>query len=141
MQPSLLKTTRNSNDVDAFLSEVAHERRQHDCRQVVTMMAEITGEPATMWGSSIVGFGSYHYVYDSGREGDMFIAGVSPRKQSLVVYVMGGFEPHEKLLAKLGKYKTGKACLYINKLDDVDLGTLKKLITASVKLMRKKYSQ
>ena len=134
------KTAKRSASPDAFLTGIENDRRREDCREVAALMAEITGEPAKMWGPTIIGFGEYHYVYDSGREGDMFLTGVSPRKQALTVYIMGGFERHEKLLAKLGKYRTGKACLYINKLDDVHRPTLKRLISASVKHMRKKYN-
>ena len=133
------KTTANRASVTAFLKSIEHERRREDCRTIVGLMQDITGEKPVMWGSSIIGFGSYHYVYDSGREGDMFITGVSPRKQNLVLYIMGGFSSYEKLLEQLGKHRTGKACLYVNKLEDVHLPTLRKLITRSVAAMRKKY--
>ena len=103
------------------------------------MMKQITKENPIMWGPSIVGFGSYHYKYESGREGDMCITGFSPRKQSLTIYIMPGFDGYDKLMKKLGKYKTGKSCLYINKLEDVDLKVLKELISEDVKNMKKKY--
>jgi hypothetical protein len=99
-------------------------------------MREITGEEPAMWGSSIVGFGSYHYVYASGREGDWFLTGFAPRKQALTMYIMSGFSEYDELLEKLGKFKTGKACLYVKKLDDIHLPTLKKLIRQSVKQKR-----
>lgn len=99
-------------------------------------MEEITGEPAKMWGDSIVGFGSYHYKYASGQEGDWMLTAFSPRKQNLTLYIMPGFERYENLMKQLGKYKTGKSCLYIKKLEDVDLEVLKELIDLSVKQMR-----
>ena len=92
-----------------------------------------------MWGPSIVGFGSYHYKYESGREGDMCITGFSPRKQNLTIYILPGFKRYSELMKKLGKYKTGKSCLYINKLEDVDMKVLKELISEDVKYMKKKY--
>jgi len=99
-------------------------------------MKKATRAEPKMWGSSIIGFGHYHYVYESGREGDWFLAGFSPRKQNLTFYLMGGFPQYDNLLKNLGKYKTGKACLYINKLQDVDLPTLRKLVDESVKQAR-----
>lgn len=125
------KTTRNESDVRTFLANVDHKKRREDSFKVLELMGEITGEDAQMWGTSIVGFGSYHYKYDSGREGDMPLTGFSPRKQSLTLYIMGGFDHYEALLDKLGKYKTGKACLYVNKLEDVDMDVLKELVKKS----------
>ena len=93
-----------------------------------------------MWGSNIVGFGQYHYKYESGREGDFMITGFSPRKQALTLYIMPGFKSQAALMKKLGKYKTGKSCLYIKRLSDVDEAILQRLITDSVKLMRRKYA-
>ena len=101
------------------------------------MMADITGEKPVMWGPSVVGFGSYHYKYASGREGDWMITGFSPRKQALTLYIMPGFDRYDDLMVKLGKYKTGKSCLYINKLEDVDKNILHELIAHSVKYMNK----
>jgi uncharacterized protein YdhG (YjbR/CyaY superfamily) len=100
-------------------------------------MQAVTKGPPQMWGSSIVGFGSYHYKYASGREGDWFIVGFSPRKQNLTLYIISGFDQYAALLKKLGKYKTAKSCLYINRLDDIDLPTLKELVKQSVKHMIK----
>lgn len=134
------KTTQNTGDVSAFLAKVADETKRADCDVLLEMMSGITGDPPMMWGSSIVGFGSYHYKYESGREGDSLITGFSPRKQALAIYIMPGFSQYESLLAKLGKHKTGKSCLYIKRLDDVHLPTLKKLVASSVKHMRQKYS-
>jgi hypothetical protein len=101
-------------------------------------MKKITKEEPKMWGPSIIGFGSYHYKYASGREGDFFLTGFSPRKQSLTLYIISGFKRYDELMKKLGKHKTVKSCLYINKLEDVNLKVLKQLITESVKYMKKK---
>lgn len=136
---SELKTKRNDGDVRGYLESVANKRRREDALVMLELMREITGEPPEMWGSSIVGFGSYHYRYASGREGDWPIIGFAPRKQSLTLYIMPGFDRYEDLMAKLGKYKTGKSCLYINKLDDVNMETLKALIAESVEYMRRAY--
>ncbi len=134
------KTTPTRLSVKAFLRSVDNAKRREDCEAVIEIMRSITGEPAKMWGTSIIGFGSYHYKYASGREGEMCATGLSPRKQSLVLYIMAGFGDYDELLAKLGKFKTGKSCLYVNKLEDVHLRTLKRLIRASVQAMRKKYA-
>ena len=132
-----MKTTLNKASVSKFLAKVKDPQKRADSQAIVRMMQEITGEKPAMWGPAIVGFGSYHYKYASGREGDMPIAGFSPRKQNLTLYIMAGFERYDELLAKLGKFKTSKACLYIKRLDDVHVPTLKALIRESVKAMRK----
>ena len=134
-----LKTKQNKASVAAFLNAIDDKQKRADAKKVAAMMREATGSRARMWGTSIVGFGSYHYTYASGREGDWMLVGFSPRKQNLTLYIMPGFSTFDSLLAKLGKYKTGKSCLYINKLADVDEQVLVKLIQASVKHMRKKY--
>lgn len=134
---SNLKTTRNDGDVRAYLESVANKQRRQDALAMLELMREITGEEAEMWGESIVGFGSYRYRYASGRQGDWFLTGFAPRKQALTLYIMPGFERYEALLAKLGKHKIGKSCLYINKLADVDEDALKEIIAASVKRMRR----
>ncbi len=126
-----LKTKKTDDSVEAFLNSVEHDKRRKDAFKVLELMKEVTGEEPKMWGSSIVGFGDYHYKYESGREGDWFLTGFSPRKQSLTLYIMAGFDEYADLLSKLGKYKTGKSCLYINKLEDVDLPTLKQLVKKS----------
>lgn len=126
-----LKTRKNDADVQAFLDGIENAGRREDCRAVVELMADVTGEPPAMWGASIVGFGSYHYQYASGREGDWMATGVSPRKQSLTVYIMTGFARHAELMQKLGRYTTGKSCLYIKKLEDVDLDVLRELVHES----------
>lgn len=119
-----MKTKPTDSSVEAFLRGIDDPVRQKDCRVLVAMLKKATREDATMWGPSIVGFGSYHYKYESGRQGDMCVIGISPRKAALSLYLLGGLEPLQGLLAKLGKYKTGKGCLYINKLADVDLDIL-----------------
>lgn len=139
MAKAKLKTTQNEKDVRAFLNAVDHDKRREDSLAVLGMMEKITGKEAKMWGSSIVGFDQYHYKYDSGREGDFFKVGFSPRKQSLTVYIMPGFERYDELMQQLGKYKTGKSCLYINKLEDVDQNVLQQLIKESYEYMTKKY--
>lgn len=130
------KTQRNDGDVLAYLESVENKRRREDSLVVKQMMEEVTGEPAEMWGTSIVGFGSYHYRYASGREGDFMLVGFAPRKQALTLYIMGGHERYDELMAKLGKHRTGSSCVYINKLADVDLAVLRELIAESVEYMR-----
>lgn len=132
-----LKTKKNDGDVEAFLDGIENEKRRADCRAVVGLMADVTGEPPAMWGDSIIGFGSYHYKYPTGREGEWMAVGVSPRKQSLTVYVMTGFERHAALMAKLGRYATGKSCLYIKKLEDVDTSVLRELVRDSFEQVSK----
>ena len=134
-----LKTTQNEADVNAFLDAVENPRRRADARQVLDLIQRVTGEPPKMWGTSIVGFGSYHYRYASGREGDWPMVGFSPRKQNLVIYIMPGFSDYGELLGRLGKCRTGKSCLYINKLDDVDLTRLEELVRESVAEMKRRY--
>jgi hypothetical protein len=126
-----LKTRPTGQSVERFLHSIADEQRR-DCLTVLGLMREITGAEPKMWGGSIVGFGSYQYQYESGRAGDWFIAGFSPRKQNLTLYLMSGFEAYSDLLKKLGKHKTGKSCLYIKRLEDIDLAVLKELIKQSV---------
>ncbi|MBM2840498.1 MAG: hypothetical protein HW412_1026 [Bacteroidetes bacterium] len=128
-----LKTIVNDRSVTAFLNKIADEESRLDCFTLLKLMKQITGKQPKMWGPSIVGFGSYHYKYESGHEGDCPLVGFSPRKQSLTVYIMSGFDRHKPLMKKLGVFKTGKSCLYIKKVEDVDLTVLKELITRSVK--------
>jgi hypothetical protein len=125
------KTVPNDQSVEDFLNSIADEQKREDSFTLVDLMREVTGLEPQMWGSSIVGFGSYHYKYASGREGDTMLAGFSPRKQNLTIYNMGGVDPDDDLLKKLGKHTTGKGCLYIKRLNDVDMPTLKSLVTAS----------
>jgi len=133
------KTRPTGAGVDTFLDAVENERRREDARTVNAMMERITGWEPRMWGPSIVGFGEYHYRYDSGREGDFLITGFSPRKNALTIYIMPGFARYDALMARLGKFRTGRSCLYINKLDDVDLSVLEELIASSVQYMVGKY--
>ncbi|WP_339789796.1 DUF1801 domain-containing protein [uncultured Imperialibacter sp.] len=135
-----LKTKVNDVSVEGFLDKVEDEKKRNDAFEVLKLMKEVTGEKPKMWGSSIVGFGTYRYKYASGQEGDWMITGFSPRKTSLTLYIMPGFGRYEELMQKLGKYKTGKSCLYINKLTDVDLDILKTLVKESVDYMNKKYN-
>ena len=128
-----LKTKPTNASVKEFLNQISDEERRNDCFTVAKIMAEITGEKPKMWGPSIVGFGTRHYKYASGREGDWPITAFSPRKKDLTLYVMMGLENHEELMEKLGKHSTGKACLYIKRLSDLHIPTLKKLIKMSVK--------
>ena len=123
--------------VAEFLARVPDERRREDAYRLCALMGEITGEPPAMWGASIVGFGAYHYRYASGREGDSPLAGFSPRRQQLVIYLIGGFESrHRRALARLGPHKTGKGCLYIRRLDAVDPDALRELIDRSVRVRK-----
>lgn len=131
-----LKTRKNQASVRSFLMTVSDEKRRNDCFKVMKLMQEITGEEPAMWGGSIVGFGIYHFKYASGREGDWFVTGFSPRKTSLTLYIMSGFSRYEELLGKLGKHKTGKSCLYVKSLDDTDEAVLRKLVEQSVAHMR-----
>jgi len=134
-----VKTIVNRADPIAFIDKVGSETKRKDSHELVAMMQDITGAPPKMWGPSIVGFGTYHYVYESGREGDICLTGFSPRSGALVVYLGLGLE-NDKLMAKLGKHKRGKGCLYINKLDDVDRGILRKLIEHSIAELPKRAS-
>lgn len=130
-----LKTKRNKGDVEAFLNSVSDEKNRRDSFTILELMKQVTGEEPEMWGDSIVGFGSYHYKYESGREGDWFVTGFSPRKQNLTLYIMSGFDEYDNLMSRLGKYKTGKSCLYIKKIDDVDQDVLQELVKKSVEHM------
>ena len=134
-----LKTKQTRESVKAFLNKIPEKQRREDCFAVAQMMEEITGHQPEMWGPSIVGFGKYHYKYDSGREGDWMIIGFSPRKTNLTLYLMSGFDQYEDLVKKLGKHSSAKSCLYIKRLSDVDIPTLKKLIRESVKYVRKRH--
>ena len=132
-----LKTKVNDASVEDFLNTVEDRQKREDCFEILKMMKQVTKEKPKMWGTSIIGFGSYHYKGASGREGDWMLTGFSPRKQNLTLYLMGGFDLHKDLLKKLGKHKTSVGCLYIKKLDDVDKKVLKALVTESVKTMKK----
>ena len=133
-----LKTKLNDASVEKFIESIEDEVKRDDCYEVIKLMKQITRKEPKMWGTSIVGFGTYHYKYASGREGDWLEVGFSPRKQNLTLYVMNGINKHKELLKKLGKHKTGKGCLYIKSLDQVDKNVLKELVKKSVTEMRTK---
>ena len=132
-----LKTKVNKVNVNKFLKSVKDEQKREDCYKVLEIMKKTTKAEPKMWGTSIIGFGTYHYKYASGREGDWMLVGFSPRKQNLTLYIMSGFDEYDSLMKKLGKHSTGKSCLYIKKLEDVNMKVLKELITKSVRHMQK----
>jgi len=130
------KTKANNKSVEAFLKGIDDDRKRSDSQFLITMMSEITGAGPRMWGDSIIGFGDYRYKYASGREGDWFLAGFSPRKQYLTLYIMGYLEFFQDELQGLGKYKHGKGCLYIKRLEDIDIDVLKNLIVTSIEKLK-----
>lgn len=129
-------TVPNKASVSAFINGVENDQRRKDAKTLLALMKKVTGYKAVMWGPSIIGFGSYHYKYDSGREGDMCLVGFSPRKSNMSLYVLGSLKDDDPLLSKLGKYKRGVSCLYVNKLDDIDIGILEKVIKKSYQKTR-----
>ena len=131
-----LKTKATDESVEAFINRISDEERRQDCFAIAKMMEAITRQKPKMWGPSMVGFGSYHYKYASGHEGDWPVIGFSPRKKDLTLYLMMGFEKHQDLMKQLGKHSTGKACLYIKRLSDIHVPTLKKLMKTSVKQLQ-----
>jgi hypothetical protein len=133
------KTTETDASVDDYLAAIDDEVRRDDCRVLARLMSGVTRQPPRMWGAGIVGFGSYHYRYESGREGDAPLTGFAARKGDISVYLVTGFEGREALLARLGRHKTGKACLYVRRLSDVDMQVLEQLVAGSVEQMRKRY--
>jgi len=133
------KTKPTVQKVSDFIAGIEDKQKRADCRELMKLMSGITGNRAKMWGASIVGYGKYHYKYESGREGDFFLTGFSPRKQALTLYIVSGFSINPELMEKLGKYKTGKSCLYVKKLDDIDRAVLAQLVEESVAYMREKY--
>lgn len=135
-----LKTKPTGDSVRDFINSVPDEQKRQDSFAIVELMKSVTQAEPVMWGASMIGFGNYHYKYDSGREGDFFITGFAPRKQALTLYIHSGFEQYEALLQKLGKYKIGKSCLYINRLKDIDLTVLRELVQRSHDYMTERYS-
>ena len=135
-----LKTKRNDASVEAFIESIPDEQKKADSKVLLDMMGRLSNSEPEMWGPSIIGFSNYHYVYKSGREGDWFKCGFSPRKQALTLYIMTGTKKHEEILQRLGKYKTGKSCLYIKRLDQVDMQVLEELIRSSIDYIDNKYS-
>lgn len=136
-----LKTKPNQGDVKAFIDTVEPEGKREDSQELLKLMAKITGLEPKMWGPSIIGYGNYHYKYKSGREGDWFLTGFSPRKQNMTVYLMGGFAESESLLEKLGKHKVSVGCLYFKKLADIDIEILKQLVTKSIDTLKERYKE
>jgi len=134
-----MKTKATAADVQAFIKGIEDEGQRRDAEEILRMMERVSGEKPAMWGDSIVGFGRYHYRYESGREGDWFLTGFSPRKRDLTLYIMAGFDRWDELMERLGKHKTGKSCLYIRRLEDVDPKVLEELIEASVGQMKRTY--
>ena len=133
------KTVENDKSVEDFINAVDNEQKRKDSWEMIALMREITGGEPRMWGSSLVGFGQYHYKYASGREGDSFITGFSPRKTAFTVYVMPGFGDYAGQMTKLGPHKTGKSCLYLKSLNAIDREVLEEIIRDSVNVMRKRY--
>jgi hypothetical protein len=133
-----LKTQKNDTSVETFLNSIEDEKKRKDSFAIVQLMKEVTGSEPAMWGTSIIGFGNYHYKYASGRENDWMVTGFSPRKQNLTLYIMGGFDQYDELISQLGKYKRGKGCLYIKKIEDVDLNILRALVKRSAEHIAKK---
>lgn len=132
---SELKTKPNDESVEEYLSTVDDDKKRRDSATILALMKEVTGAEPKMWGDSIIGFGSYRYKYASGREGEWFLTGFAPRKRNLTLYIMSGFSDYDDLLERLGKFKTGKSCLYVNKLEDIDLSALRELVEKSVRHM------
>ena len=133
------KTQVTDVDPADFIASVEHPTRRADAETLLEMMRRVTGCQAKMWGPSIVGFGRYHYTYESGREGEYMLTGFSPRKANLVLYVMPGYEDKDEILGRLGKHRIGKSCLYVNKLADVDLDVLEEIVATGVEEMRERY--
>ncbi|MCI4647943.1 DUF1801 domain-containing protein [Phaeodactylibacter sp.] len=133
------KTLPTDQSVQEYLNQLEDEQKKADSYELLKIMQEVTGQAAAMWGSSIIGFGRYHYRYDSGHEGFSFLTGFAPRKRQFSIYIMSGFSRYESLMEKLGNYKTGKSCLYVKRLSDVDPLVLRELIAESVAYMKMQY--
>lgn len=133
------KTLPTDQSVQEYLDQLADEQKKADSYELLQIMQEVTGEAAVMWGNSLIGFGRYHYRYDSGHEGFSFLTGFSPRKRQFSIYIMSGFSRYESLMEKLGKYKTGKSCLYVKRLSDIDPLVLRALISESAAYMKARY--
>jgi len=138
MAKTKAKTTETTKSVSSFVKSIEDKQRQKDCLAIIGIMEKQTGFDARMWGPSIIGFGSYHYKYESGHEGDAPLVGFSPRKAEFALYI-ANFDGKEELLKKFGKHKTAKSCVYIKKLEDIDIAVLKKLTAGSVKHYQSKY--
>lgn len=134
-----LKTKPTDDSVEKYLAGVEDDGRRRDCFELLELMREVTGEEPALWGGSMVGFGSYHYRYDSGHEGNSFLTGFAPRKRNLSLYLNCYLEPDDELLSRLGKVKSGKACIYLSKLEDIDLEVLRALVKRSVADLKERY--
>jgi len=135
------KTTETEASAEAYLAAITPEQKQADCRVISSMMSRLTGHPPKMWGASIVGFGSYHYKYESGREGDSIRTGFAARAQNISIYIMPGYQDFEDELSRLGKHKIGKSCLYIKRLSDVDESVLEEMVAKGLKLLAETYPE
>ena len=135
------KTKPTEQSVDAFLEKIPSEQTRDDCHVLIKIMSKVTGYPPKMWGPGIVGFGKYHYKYESGHEGDSCLTGFSPRKAAISLYVMHPDSGQEELMQKLGKHKAGKGCIYVKKIADIDAKVLERLVASSVKYLQNKYGQ
>lgn len=135
-----LKTKPGEENVEVFLNALEDEKKKADSFRMLKLMQEITGESPKIWGGNMIGFGAYHYKYDSGREGDWFLTGFAPRKANLTLYIMSGFSRYEELMKQIGKHKTGKSCLYVKSINDLDEAVLRQLIKESVDFMKKQYN-
>ena len=133
------KTTENNDSVAAFVKKITDADRRKDCQAIIDIMEKQSGFPAKMWGSAIIGFGTYHYKYESGREGDAPLVGFSPRKTEFALYLSSEFDKRDELMKQFGKHKTAKACVYVKKLEDVNVDVLKKMISNSIKHTKAKY--
>lgn len=133
------KTVRTKHSVTAFVKSLKDKQQRHDIQTLIALMRKVTGDRPAMWGTSVIGFGSYHYVYASGREGDWMLAGLAPRKGQLTLYLMGGLKTEKPLLSKLGKHRLGVGCLYLKNLEGIDLKVLGELVRRSVRRLREMY--
>jgi len=133
------KTIQTEASVEAYMSNISPDAKQTDCRDILAMMSDMTGWEPKMWGKSIVGFGEYHYKYDSGREGDALRIGFSSRAQNITIYIMPGYQDFSDELSRLGKHKLGKSCLYIKRLSDVDINVLQEIMQKGLDIMAEKY--
>lgn len=139
MTKSKLKTTQTEKSVNAFIAAIEHEKRRADAIELLRIFNQVTGLKPKMWGGSMIGYGRYRYRYESGREGEYFMTGFSPRKANCTIYIMPGYQDLSSMLERLGKHKTGKSCLYINKLSDIDCDVLVEIIEFGLGYMRSHY--
>ncbi len=140
MAKAKLKTTQNDKSPKDFIASVENDQRRKDAKTLLKLFNRVTGMKPKMWGSSIIGYGRYEYKYESGREGEFMMTGFSPRKTSSTIYIMPGYQDLSEMLDRLGKHKTGKSCLYINKLSDIDLDVLEEIINFGLDYMRRNYT-